>query len=123
MNTRTTKTLLGAAGILLAFALPALAQDATAAGAATDAAGAAAAAAQAAIGVGIVLTRETLQVRWRAWIVEQLVDRWLSRVPLGRLGEPEDIADACLFLASPAARWITGHDLVVDGGILAARPY
>jgi len=33
----------------------------------------------AAIGVGIVLARETLQVRWRAWIVEHLVDRWLGR--------------------------------------------
>ncbi len=51
------------------------------------------------------------------------VKRWLSRVPLGRLGEPEDIADACLFLASPAARWITGHNLVVDGGILSTRIY
>jgi NAD(P)-dependent dehydrogenase (short-subunit alcohol dehydrogenase family) len=51
------------------------------------------------------------------------VERWLSRVPLGRLGEPEDIADACLFLASPAARWITGHNLVVDGGILSTRIY
>ena len=50
--------------------------------------------------------------------------RALAReVPLGRLGEPEDIADACLFLASPAARWITGQNLVVDGGVLAARPY
>ena len=39
-------------------------------------------AAMAAIGVGIVLTRETLQVRWRAWIVEQLVDRWLSAAAL-----------------------------------------
>ena len=36
----------------------------------------------AAIGVGIVLTRETLQVRWRAWIVEHLVDRWLWRPAL-----------------------------------------
>ena len=48
------------------------------------------------------------------------VARWLARAPLGRLGNPEDVADACLFLASPAARWITGHDLVVDGGILSA---
>ena len=32
----------------------------------------------AAVGVGIVLTRETLQVRWRAWIVEHLVERWLG---------------------------------------------
>src|SRR5262249_30497041 len=36
-------------------------------------------ASMAAIGVAIVLTRETLQVRWRAWIVEHLVDRWLRR--------------------------------------------
>src|SRR6185436_10839930 len=36
-------------------------------------------AAMAAIGVGIVLTRETLQVRWRAWLVEHLLDRWLGR--------------------------------------------
>ncbi|HET7156415.1 MAG TPA: hypothetical protein VFI87_13710, partial [Hyphomicrobiaceae bacterium] len=34
-------------------------------------------AAMAAVGVGIVLTRETLQVRWRAWLVERLVARWL----------------------------------------------
>lgn len=40
----------------------------------------------------------------------------LARTPLGRLGEPQDIADAILFLASPAARWITGQTLAVDGG-------
>jgi NAD(P)-dependent dehydrogenase (short-subunit alcohol dehydrogenase family) len=51
------------------------------------------------------------------------VERWQSRAPLGRLGEPEDIADACLFLASPAARWISGQNLAVDGGILATRIY
>jgi NAD(P)-dependent dehydrogenase (short-subunit alcohol dehydrogenase family) len=49
------------------------------------------------------------------------VDRWRSAAPLGRLGEPSDVGDACVFLASPMARWITGHDLVVDGGV-AARP-
>ena len=49
------------------------------------------------------------------------VERWLNRVPLGRLGEPTDVADACLFLASEAARWITGVHLVVDGGILTTQ--
>jgi NAD(P)-dependent dehydrogenase (short-subunit alcohol dehydrogenase family) len=51
------------------------------------------------------------------------VERWLRKAPLGRLGEPEDIADACLFLASPAARWISGQNLAVDGGMLATRIY
>jgi NAD(P)-dependent dehydrogenase (short-subunit alcohol dehydrogenase family) len=45
------------------------------------------------------------------------VGRWMKTAPLQRLGEPEDVGDACLFLASPAARWITGIDLVVDGGV------
>jgi len=44
--------------------------------------------------------------------------RWLKRAPLKRVGEPEDVGDACLFLASDAARWITGTTLTVDGGIL-----
>lgn len=45
------------------------------------------------------------------------VDRWHKAAPLTRLGTPEDVADACVFLASPLARWITGHNLVVDGGV------
>lgn len=49
------------------------------------------------------------------------VARWKAAAPLERLGRPDDIADACLFLASDAARWITGADLVVDGGVLT-RP-
>lgn len=40
----------------------------------------------------------------------------LARTPLGRLGVPEDIAGAILFLTSPAAAWITGQTLAVDGG-------
>ena len=45
-------------------------------------------------------------------------DRWIrSHTPLGRWGEPEDIADVVGFLASPAARFMTGTTLVVDGGI------
>lgn len=40
----------------------------------------------------------------------------LDRIPLGRLGTPEDVASAVVFLASPAARMITGTSLLVDGG-------
>ncbi|MEV6522021.1 glucose 1-dehydrogenase [Longispora sp. NPDC051575] len=49
------------------------------------------------------------------------VRRWTGAVPLGRLGRPDDIGSACVFLASAAAAWITGNDLVVDGG-MSARP-
>ncbi len=49
------------------------------------------------------------------------VERWHRAAPLGRLGTPADVGNACVFLASPLASWITGHDLVVDGGV-TARP-
>ncbi|MGH6928895.1 MAG: SDR family NAD(P)-dependent oxidoreductase, partial [Dongiaceae bacterium] len=42
-------------------------------------------------------------------------------VPLGRIGVPQDIADACLFLLSDKASYITGTELIVDGGLMA-RP-
>jgi NAD(P)-dependent dehydrogenase (short-subunit alcohol dehydrogenase family) len=45
-----------------------------------------------------------------------LLDNEASRVPLGRLGQPTEIADAVLFLASPQAKFITGAELFVDGG-------
>jgi NAD(P)-dependent dehydrogenase (short-subunit alcohol dehydrogenase family) len=47
------------------------------------------------------------------------VARWHDKVPLGRLGHADDVADAVLFLLSPAARWISGADLKVDGGMSA----
>ncbi len=49
------------------------------------------------------------------------VGRWEKACPIGRLGTPEDIGDACVFLCSDLARWITGIDMVVDGGVLS-RP-
>jgi len=55
------------------------------------------------------LSRSTLEDPvWR--------ERILSRIPLGRVGEVEDVAAATVYLASPAARMVTGHTLLVDGG-------
>ncbi len=51
------------------------------------------------------------------------VARYVAKAPLGRVAAPGDIADACLFLASPAARFVTGTTLVVDGGVLAAAAF
>ncbi len=48
-----------------------------------------------------------------------LTARFVRGIPLNRIGEPEDIARACLFLASDGASFITGHTLPVDGGNLA----
>ncbi|MFJ8154754.1 SDR family NAD(P)-dependent oxidoreductase [Streptomyces sp. NPDC094468] len=63
-----------------------------------------------------LIDREGLAEDW-----PEGVRRWQEAVPTGRLGRPEDVADAVVFLASPLASWITGHDLVVDGGV-SARP-
>jgi NAD(P)-dependent dehydrogenase (short-subunit alcohol dehydrogenase family) len=48
-------------------------------------------------------------------------ERLIGMHPLGRLGEPEDVANAVLFLASNDSAWITGTSLVVDGGFSAGR--
>ncbi|MET3565460.1 enoyl-[acyl-carrier protein] reductase III [Leifsonia sp. 563] len=50
------------------------------------------------------------------------LDVMTSRIPLGRVGTADDIAEAVRFLASPAAGYITGHTLVVDGGLTVVAP-
>lgn len=48
---------------------------------------------------------------------------WNRKVPLGRATMPDDVANACLYLASDAAAFITGHNLCVDGGMTSAPIY
>ncbi|PYX80116.1 MAG: 3-oxoacyl-ACP reductase [Acidobacteria bacterium] len=47
---------------------------------------------------------------------EQIRERWAQEIPLRRLGEPQEIADAIIWLASDRAAYVTGQTLVVDGG-------
>lgn len=65
-----------------------------------------------------LIWREGLEQSWADGVA-----RYLAAAPLGRLGTPEDIADACLFLASAGARWITGVSLTVDGGVMTNQVY
>ena len=53
-----------------------------------------------------------------AVLSEEIKDKYRTSIPLGRFGEPEDIANACAFLVSDAASYITGQVIVVDGGMV-----
>ena len=53
---------------------------------------------------------------------EETKKQVLSKIVLGRIGEPKDVANAVLFLASPAASLITGATLMIDGGWTAVWP-
>jgi len=48
---------------------------------------------------------------------EKVINEWLAKIPLKRTGTPEDVANACLFLASDLSSYITGQVLTVDGGM------
>ncbi|MFN0024636.1 MAG: SDR family NAD(P)-dependent oxidoreductase [Parvularculaceae bacterium] len=63
---------------------------------------------------GIVRTHMA-EALWKDPKIEAMISKTL---PLRRFGEPDDIAGAAVFLASPAARWMTGQQIVVDGGAL-----
>jgi len=56
-----------------------------------------------------------------ATLSEEAIREWARQIPLGRIGEGEDIARAMLFLASDDASYITGQNLVVDGGQLLGQ--
>lgn len=62
-------------------------------------------------------TMTPMQARWEG--DEAALAQVAAAVPLGRIGRPEDQAQACLFLLSDAASFITGTELIVDGGVSA----
>jgi NAD(P)-dependent dehydrogenase (short-subunit alcohol dehydrogenase family) len=93
-------------------------------------------AAYAAAKAGLLALTQTLAVEWAPKVRVNAVTAGLIRteqahlhygdedgvaavgrtIPLGRMGDPEDIADACVFLASPLARWVSGTSLLSHGG-------
>ncbi|MFV0268102.1 MAG: gluconate 5-dehydrogenase [Draconibacterium sp.] len=72
------------------------------------------------IGPGYIATSQTAPIREGGHPFNDLV---MTRTPAGRWGEPEDIGNAALFLASKASDFVNGHVLYVDGGILANFGY
>ena len=50
---------------------------------------------------------------------ERIIAEWGKGHPIGRVGQPREIANTCLFLVSPLSSFITGADVRVDGGVLA----
>ncbi len=61
---------------------------------------------------GVIITEMTAHLRDN----EAQMKKWLEDIPLGRLGEPDDVTGLVLFLCSDAARYITGQAINVDGG-------
>jgi NAD(P)-dependent dehydrogenase (short-subunit alcohol dehydrogenase family) len=77
------------------------------------------------ISPGYVRTEMTASVSWRKSLFAifansqfpHLLEEWKAEAMNGRIAEPEDIMGACVFLASDASSYMTGSDIVVDGGV------
>lgn len=59
-----------------------------------------------------------IETQMTEWIPQDIRDAIAGSTPLGRMGRPDDVADAIVFLASPAAKWVNGRTLIVDGGLI-----
>jgi NAD(P)-dependent dehydrogenase (short-subunit alcohol dehydrogenase family) len=74
------------------------------------------------IAPGTVETPLNVQVLSRAPDPEKLRATWERMHPIGRFGQPVDIAYGALYLASDESAWVTGHCLVIDGGLSTSGP-
>ena len=59
-----------------------------------------------------------IETEMTAKLDQKTVDEWRKAIPLKRGGSPEDVANACIFLASDLSSYVTGQTLNVDGGML-----
>jgi len=75
------------------------------------------------IRVNVVISGNIYTSNLKRILKPDVEQQLISRTPLGRLGNANDIAAAVLFFVSPAAEWVTGAKLVVDGGLGNIRPF
>jgi len=68
-----------------------------------------------AVGPSLIITPGTIHIQQDP----ERAQKYRASVPLGRLGMPEDVVGACIFLASPASDFITGQTIYIDGGLTA----
>ena len=72
-----------------------------------------------AIGPSLVITQGTIHIQNNP----ELAEKYKKEIPLGRLGAPEDLVGAAIYLASDASSFVTGHTLFVDGGLHRIMTY
>jgi 7-alpha-hydroxysteroid dehydrogenase len=75
------------------------------------------------IRVNVVVSGNVYTAGLRSILRPEIEKQLIDRTPLGRIGTAEDIAAAVLYFVSPAAAWVTGARLVVDGGLGNIRPF